>query len=365
MDQFFIQPVERKIASLCWWSQSSYSPDDLFFLTGTWDRGSHNELALWKCPGPNVRTRQFEPNFKAHAVATIPHAGEVADVVQAQDDMCVTASSDGCLYVYKLTQDSASLKIPTALQPVRTLAAPTTTFRSPRTALSVQPHKHRDPEVASVGEDGLLQLFLLDRGAPVDSIVADCLPLYDVAWLSSSTLLTTSRGGQLKVFDRRTPSKSAAVVFIDPISPDAAVNCVAVHPSQTSRLATGNELGQVTTWDIRQYTEPQSQTLAVHNAEINDLVFHPNRPFTIVTASEDSTCGVVDASAFTNYSRGPGAYSHDPFASSAPSSSFQVYNAPRKSNIYNRLPINCLDLHPQNGLLLAGSDSENLLFDIN
>ncbi|KAJ1955414.1 hypothetical protein IWQ62_005537 [Dispira parvispora] len=356
MDQFFVQPVEKKVSSVAWLQQSNvHNEPFLRFYSGTWDHGADNELVLWKCPGPDVRSRQLDSDFEAAPLARVNHSGDVADILVVQRDLCMTASSTGQLYVYKTSDnagpDNMSLTLTQTLSPSSSKASSASlSANAPCVALASQPLAGSSCDIACVDEAGRLSFFQVDQPHPLAQVQADCLPLYDVTWLSSHTVLTVSRSGQLKLFDRRDPQEPLVVV-VDPETPNVAINCAAGHPSQTHRLATGNKLGNVLSWDIRKMQEPVSQTVEAHDGEINDILFHPGRPFTIITASEDSSCGVLDLGASAGLQMG-----QYPTTTRPPVRKLQ--------NLYNCLPINALDYHATANILLAGSDSTNLLFQI-
>ncbi|KAJ1974269.1 hypothetical protein H4R35_003692 [Dimargaris xerosporica] len=393
MDNFFVQPVEKKVSVVAWWQpQVPYSDGQLYFYSGTWDQGHANVLTLWACPSPDIRSRQLDQNFEARPVAQTYHAGDVADVLPFPNNLCAAASADGRVYVYRapddLTSNDRGAATGNALEKVRCISrlsgakarnlassAPSTMdlgsastaqslvpekkYEAPCTALSLQPHCPQDPEVASVGEDGRLCLHRIDQSPEqVESVDADSLPLYDVAWLSSHTLMTAGRSGQLKVFDRR-DCQQPMTVLVDPEDANLSVTCLAVHPSQANRIATGNEFGNVLIWDIRQLNEPYTNSVSANDKgfAINDLLFHPNQPFTVITASDDATCTIIDTNACN-----PSAFNQNPlYQPTATRASATGIRTLR--NLYNWLGINSLDYHPQANALLAGSDSENLLYE--
>ncbi|KAJ1926955.1 hypothetical protein IWQ60_003355 [Tieghemiomyces parasiticus] len=391
MDDFFIHPVEQKVSCAQWYAPSTYVSEELHFLTGTWDEGTENALTLWRCPAPDARTRQLNAGFTATALCRTPHTGDVASIALLQPHLCATASSNGQLYLYALPDDLAApdsdrtasyeLKLvrswdtaagePNAramsVDSSATAVTPSDRgLRSPCTAVAVQPHKQGDPELAVVGENGHLNIFTAERTTAIDTTQADCLPLYDVAWLTSNTLMTASRSGQLKLFDRR-DMREAVAVLMDPVDTGAAVNCIAVHASQTNRIAVGNALGRAQIWDLRQYDEPQSQSIPLHHAEITDIRLHPHQPFTVATASADGSCVMMDTTAVPTAPGVPPTaepLAHRRYSAMASGRTASSQGILKLQNLYNRLSINCLDFHPQNGLMLAGSDNENLLFHL-
>ncbi|KAJ1974465.1 hypothetical protein H4R34_004705 [Dimargaris verticillata] len=393
MDNFFVQPVEKKVSAVAWWQpQVPYSDGQLYFYSGTWDQGHANVLTLWTCPSPDIRSRQLDQNFEARIVAQTCHTGDVADVLPLSNNMCATASADGRVYVYHAPDTSASngggtsnestlekVQCISRLSSAKTsdIPSPATSmmdlgngspaqplitakiYEAPCTALSLQPHCPHDPELASVGEDGRLCLHRIGQSPePMASVVADSLPLYDVAWLSSHTLMTAGRSGQLKVFDRR-DCQQPMTVLVDPEDANLSVTCLAVHPSQANRIATGNEFGNMLIWDIRQLSEPYTNSVSINEKgfAINDLLFHPNQPFTVIAASDDATCTIIDTNACN-----PSAFNQNPlYQPTAARTSTTGIRTLR--NLYNWLGINSLDYHPQANALLAGSDSENLLYE--
>jgi len=157
-----------------------------------------------------------------------------------------------------------------------------------------------------------------------------------------------SGGGQLKSFDRRQGQKPTATL-VDLAVGHRALNCVAVNTSQVNKIVTGNEDGDVTVWDLRKLAEPESRNYKVHDSHVWEVMFHPDDSNKVVSCSEDGTVMVYDwhQAALNRY-----VYPARPPP------------ARRLAHPLSRLSINSVDVHGRERVLIAGSDSENLLFEL-
>ena len=235
------------------------------------------------------------------------------------------------------------------------------------TTAKVRPTYSTDYEVASCGEDGRVVFTSLERATTIALQEIDNMTITDLAWISPNQCIASTVGGQVKLIDRRHP-QTAEAVFIDESNKDVAVSCVAAHPSQSFRLATGNELGSALIWDIRNPKEPTTTSLKLHDQDIWQVMFHPGDTSKLITCSEDASIVVADWDISETkkadsqlYSRGQQFQKRDQKVGGD-----GVATVRRLTNIFNSLSINCFDYytHSRTGILASGTDSENLMLDL-
>nr|CAD7403525.1 unnamed protein product [Timema cristinae] len=113
-----------------------------------------------------------------------------------------------------------------------------------------------DEDVASIGEDGRLALLNIRQKLPVKIIdEADDSSLHCVCFLKHNEVITGNLRGQMKIWDLKSPSKTAASTFM--LSGDqVCASCVVNHPTQCHLVLAGGEDGCLTVWDLRHNTFP-------------------------------------------------------------------------------------------------------------
>ncbi|KAJ2885505.1 hypothetical protein FB639_001758 [Coemansia asiatica] len=190
------------------------------------------------------------------------------------------------------------------------------------------------------------------RADTLQSYEVDSTVITDICWPTAAQVAVTTRGGQIKQFDRRTPNEVAAV-FVDP-SNTHAFECISAHPSQSHRLATGTSSGTILLWDVRNPRMPVSEAFHVHATNVWQVAFDPTDASRIISCSEDATLAVTQWVA--EGSAGASALGVKPE---------RTRGVRRLSSMFNALSVNCFDACPytRTNLLIAGSDSGNLLMD--
>lgn len=102
---------------------------------------------------------------------------------------------------------------------------------APCTGLSVF-----DSDVATVGEDGVLNVVSLNTGDIIKSFMnADSCSLTCVSFINQKEILTGNRMGIMKMFDTRTDSDRPIGSFLISCQDDKLSNCVSCivyHPTQ-------------------------------------------------------------------------------------------------------------------------------------
>ncbi|KAJ2555845.1 hypothetical protein EV175_002174 [Coemansia sp. RSA 1933] len=345
-----VQPVARRITAVAWLpphAGTAYNDADLHFVTGS--GGKHRELVLWTTANPDFtnhaaaeeETQETDERPLASLVSKVAHDGDILGTAAASADIVATVSSFGTISIYHADRSTAGL----------TLRESVTAHRfangepAPATALSVQPVDSPDAEVASCGEDGRIAYARASRLDALQYHEVDSTVITGICWPTRAQTAVSTRAGQVKLFDRRSPTQVSAVI----VSPASySLECIATHPSQSFRLATGTDQGAVLLWDTRNLKSPAMEVFNVHAANVWDVKFDPSDASRIVSCSDDATLAVTQWSS----------------SSSAPDVSNE--RAVRRiSSFFNVMSVNCLDVCPftRSSVIVAGSDSGNLLIE--
>ncbi|KAJ2691743.1 Nucleoporin Nup43, partial [Coemansia spiralis] len=294
MDSLQTQPVARQISSVRWLpprAGSAYTDSELYFVSGS--RGKHKELILWTTENPDFQQQQANSSNGDSALATLvakaKHDGNVEQIAAPRPDTVATVSSYGTISIYNVDTSSGSGSL--ALRESVTAHRFANGEPAVATGVAVQPTAGADAEVASCGEDGRVACAPLSRLDALQQYEVDSTVVTGVCWLSPKQLAVSTRGGQVKLFDRRAMDEASAV-FIDP-SHAYALESIAVHPSQSFRVATGTDQGTVLLWDIRNPKQPSMEVFNVHESNVWAVQFHPTDAAKIVSCSEDASIAIT------------------------------------------------------------------------
>ncbi|KAJ2808488.1 hypothetical protein H4S07_003411 [Coemansia furcata] len=336
MNTLQVQPVSRKITAVSWLpprAGQAYTDTELYFVTGS--SAHHKEVALWTTPNPDFATEAAEDQPLATLVGSATHDGDVRDIAALSGDAIATASSFGTISIYDV-QEGLTLR--------ESVTAHRFASGEPAvaTALAVQPRASADAEIASCGEDGRIAYVPVARLDALTAYDVDCTVVTGLCWPTPAQVAASTRAGQIKLFDRRTPAQVAAV-FVDPAT-RYAFECITAHPSQSFRLATGTDTGAVLLWDVRNPKKPTMEAFNVHESNVWKVRYHPTDSETVVSCSDDASIAVTQW--VTRDSDAPRAVRH-------------------LSAFFNAQSIGCFDVCPftRSNLLVAGSDSGNLLME--
>ncbi|KAI7827256.1 WD40-repeat-containing domain protein [Kickxella alabastrina] len=348
MSKLQVQPVARKVTAISWLpprAGTAYTDTDLYFVTGS--GAKHKELVLWTTPNPDFA--QSEPdstNDLATVVSKVSHSGDVQGIIALSPGLLATASSTGIISVYNMDTESGSMEFSESVTAHKFSNGEV----AGATSLAVQPTGALDVEVASCGEDGRIAFTALSQLKESQGYDVDSTVITDLCWTTPTQLAITTRGGQIKIFDRRMPSEILAAFANSQSS--QALESIAVHPSQPFRLATGTAGGSVLVWDIRDMRQPVIEELAVHEANVWQVRFDPADSTRVISCSEDASIAVTQWA-----TEGKGAVA---LGVAPPERGVR-----RLSSMFNALSINCFDICPstRTHLLVAGSDSGNLLME--
>ncbi|KAJ1877907.1 hypothetical protein H4R99_000060 [Coemansia sp. RSA 1722] len=363
MSTLQVQPVARKVTALRWLPPhggSAYTDTELHFVTGS--SGKHKELVLWTTPNPDFsNTSESNSDIKANALATviskIPHDGDVQKIVSLSSGVLATASSFGTLSIYSVDTETNEKMGNKGVELRESVAAHKfcNGEAAVATSLAVQPAgSNNDVEMASCGEDGRVSYMNASRPDTLQSYEVDSTVITDICWPTAAQVAISTRGGQLKLFDRRSPNTIAAV-FVDP-SASYAFESINAHPSQSHRLVTGTNTGAVLLWDVRNPRKPTNENFNVHEGNVWQVAFDPKDATRIVSCSEDASMAVTQWVPEGSIGGGATALGVAPE---------KTRGVRRLSSMFNALSINCFDACPytRTNLLIAGSDSGNLLME--
>ncbi|KAG0296482.1 Nucleoporin Nup43 [Dissophora globulifera] len=351
IDQF---TTSRKVSKVRWLERSTFPEKDLHFATALHLDGKANTIAIWSCQNQRqfeiVKAEDVKSKFNPTQLAEAPHRGEVLDmrVVEGQDSLLVTASSLGEISLYKAKVREGSGSSLENVARHRHHGFPNLGVAE-ATSVSVRPQALN--EIASVGEDSRLVLMgteniqkTLQRSDYVGA------GLTAVCWRSSSSLAVATKIGQVRVFDRRDIAKCVATMQ-DPqqLHP---LTCIAQHPVEVHRLATGNDDGAISIWDVRNMSQPEVKSVKIHNSVVWEVMFHPNQPHNLISCSQDGTLATVNWKQAVN--------EHMSDAKDASDKHVATYWA----SIRNVLSVNSVDYHNRANVMIAGSDSGGILHSV-
>ncbi|KAL1919624.1 uncharacterized protein VTP21DRAFT_1555 [Calcarisporiella thermophila] len=345
-------PAHHKISKVRWANTETYSDRELLFVTGGWDSGENNGIALWALDNP--QQDQDTPLDERHPrqLAEIRHSGDLTDLAFTRKaEVVVSGTSTGYINTYKITRsdDSTSANIEEISSVLR---HQNTSLNRPVacTSLAVQPSFSANPEVVSCGDDGKLVVSRVEDGR-TESYDVDAMTVNAISWASQNQIIIVSSSGRMKLFDRRDLRKPTSVVADEKSD---GLNCIAVNPSQINRIVTGSATGGVKVWDLKNLSESTSRNYSVHKSPVWEVLFHPIEPEKVLSCSEDGSCCLTD-------------WRHSPEESlhyfSLLGSGDQRNPVRPLRNAYNHLGINTLDYHAQAKVLVAGTDGESLLLD--
>ncbi|KAL8599017.1 hypothetical protein ACOMHN_006826 [Nucella lapillus] len=350
--------VSQKINKIRWRprAKQSVQPSNTF-ATGSWD-DEENKVCMWRQEpvtedrGPAEVGQEELTLREPQLLCEARHPGDVADLCFLTDDLIATASSRGSVLLYKHEPSTQLLEV---AQEWRALHHGVGESSSPCTCLAT----YGQDCLLSGGEDGRLALISPGQAAPVRVLEkADSCSINALTFLKQSEVLTVNSFGQLKLFDLRQNSEDPAQIF-SATEDHWSLLCVDRHPGQLHIVATGSQDGTLTVWDLRQNRFPMT-TLDAHQSSMWEVRFHPQQAQHLFTCSEDGSLWHWDASAHaasmagaTGAGEGAGGQ-QSPWLGLDTSSRLEI-----NSLICNKsLSVN--SLHIDGGLLLCGTDSENI-----
>jgi hypothetical protein len=127
--------------------------------------------------------------------------------------------------------------------------------------------------LASIGTDSKLILSSVESLAPHTTITnIDSKALVGMQYRTPTEIVVATESQRLKLVDLRS-KKPTAVTFNPPdydhTIEDFSFTSLAVHPTTSSRLATGDTNGCVHIWDLRNLTRPETLAFQIHDSAGN------------------------------------------------------------------------------------------------
>ncbi|KAJ3217494.1 hypothetical protein HDU67_007857 [Dinochytrium kinnereticum] len=293
---FYYFSHEGKFSRVRWSTQSTYNSDSLSFVTGTYDESDHS-LVLWNCE-PTAKEAAANPNtlWEAKPVHTLRHAGAVMDIAFVHGrtgpsglPFMVSASSTGHVGIFTCSETTKESGIIEALGSQQFHMSPNKKG-VPCFSVAIQPNASGSPEIASAGSDGHIVFSTLE-GQKVGHIQnADSSQITSLKWTTTNEVVVSTEAGRLKLFDRR--QKNGGLMVVDSADEFSPYNCIAVHPTQATRLATGSQNGAVKIWDLRSTSEPEVETYQIHSSDVWEVLFHPADARRVLSCSEDGKTSI-------------------------------------------------------------------------
>ncbi|XP_023012732.2 nucleoporin 43 [Leptinotarsa decemlineata] len=263
--------VSEKINKIRW------RPDEFnnshFFLTGSVDNDCNN-IKLW-----DFHENDEEDDVYPFLISTFPYCGDVTEMKFLNADYFVTSSSSGSAHLMKIVPaytDNIALKSEITWNKIHQFK---NGEASPCTALAVY-----ENDIVTVGEDGCINLLntkVQKVHGKIDD--ADSCSIQCVIFLKHNEILTSNLRGQLKIWDLRSSSNNPNSTFMisgDQVTP----TCLTYHPTQRHLIITGDDLGALTTWDLRHNTYPVN-VLNAHEGAISEIQFEPENPDQLYSCS--------------------------------------------------------------------------------
>ncbi|KAJ3063190.1 Nucleoporin Nup43 [Podochytrium sp. JEL0797] len=146
----------------------------------------------------------------------------------------------------------------------------------------------RGDAVVSVAEDA--SIAVTDQSTLKQSCFirdADSSALTSVQWRTAAEIVVATESGRLVLFDARAAKKQTELQ--DLTAPNVGLNCLAVHPNQNTKIATGCVDGSAKVWDLRNMTTPEVQVFNLHSSDVWDICFPTQDANTLLTCSQDGT----------------------------------------------------------------------------
>merc|ERR1712137_687413 len=197
-------------------------------------------------------------------------------------------------------------------------------------------------EIASAGEDGRVNRYSIQQGKLVSA------PLKSGQSITAMKLqndidkfFTASTSGNLRFWDTKQAQQKPVVNVKGEGS--GAIHSLDIHPSRPTVVATGNEDGSITIWDIRNFSH-QLCKYKHHQLSVWEVQFHPTVPDYILSGGDDGDLLLWDF--------------HSP-------TSIQTQYAgkdllPVHRLLHSPLSLNTFSVHKDHNVLIAGSDNEVL-----
>uniref|UniRef100_A0A6I8NSL2 Nucleoporin 43 n=1 Tax=Ornithorhynchus anatinus TaxID=9258 RepID=A0A6I8NSL2_ORNAN len=166
MEPLYAKFVSQKISKARWRPPpaGTLHPADTF-ATGSWDN-EENKVSLWSIGDcGNSGPDSYEGDHQL--LCDITHHGDVMDLQFLDQERIVTASSTGCVTIFRHHPNNQTLSVNQKWEGAHHHAGLASPCRSaPCTSVACN-----NPEIVTVGEDGRINLFRVDHKDAVRTIV--------------------------------------------------------------------------------------------------------------------------------------------------------------------------------------------------
>lgn len=242
----------------------------------------------------NPDKREFEVGVPSKPLALLQKINHVGDVnklryMPQNPDVIASANNMGDLVVYDRTKHSNTIA---TLTPQLRLA-----HNSHVDIFAVDWNRQREACIVAADTDGAVLIFDIKNSykAKADSTLAPISTftnpsgINDVEWVPShdSLFYFSDDSGVFQLFDTRS---NTPTLRHQPSS--AAINSLSVNPATQTCIATGNDQGVVSVWDIRALGS--SITINAHTESVLQLKWHPRFPSVLGSCSTDRLAKIID-----------------------------------------------------------------------
>ncbi|XP_030762487.1 nucleoporin Nup43 [Sitophilus oryzae] len=263
--------VSEKINKIRWRPGGIQSLN--LFVTGSIDN-EKNTIKLW-----DFCENDEENDIYPFTISSYMYDGDVADIQFINQDYFACASSSGSVHLMNIAVQSSGDMLLNNYMEWDKIHYFNNGEASCCTALAIY-----ENDLVSVGEDGRINVLTAQSKNVIRSIDdADSCSLGCVLFLKHNEILTSNLRGQMKIWDLRSQTNTPTKTFMlsgDQVTP----TCLIFHPTQRHLVIAGDELGAITTWDLRQNTFPVN-VLNAHEGSINEIHFHPDHPDQLFSCS--------------------------------------------------------------------------------
>ncbi|RWS01978.1 hypothetical protein B4U79_18531 [Dinothrombium tinctorium] len=235
------------------------------FICGTVDGGECNKLMLW-----SLETSSVDESVDICLRHELPFRGDVTQII-AFDNLAFVTSNVGTGNLYRFSEPSGKL---IEMQKWDNLDAYGCTDAVYAPSLN---------SVIICGKEGAIRIVDINslNNEPKKSKILSQTSLECIEFLSQNEVIVGNESGHLKVLDLRTNDVSMSLGYSLCI-----VSCVKKNPSNNHIIASGNDVGVVSLWDLRNNASHLLH-ISAHSSLISELHYKENENNTIITSSYD------------------------------------------------------------------------------
>jgi len=223
-------------------------------------------ISLWHCP----LNESLEPSL----VSSIPVTSDINDFHFYDKSTVLAATGNGSVKMIKI--QGHNLEQVVEFKNIHHYKG----SKAPCTAVVSQ-----SSEIASVGEDGKLNLMKVNRDKPYKTIEADSCCINAAIFSSQHEILTANSRGMMKMWDLRSVSNKPVQTTLLAEDSETGAFSMARHPFQGHIVAVGSFEGMLTIFDMRKFQVPVT-VLAGPDSCLTEIRFHPDKADHLFSTSE-------------------------------------------------------------------------------